>query len=46
MTLDKHKIDGLPQITSKILLATEFDKLLIQAGYSKIGSFMNSLSPV
>jgi hypothetical protein len=38
MTLDKHKIDGLPQITSKILPADEFDALLRQAGYSKIGT--------
>jgi hypothetical protein len=38
MTLDKHKIDGLPQITSKTLPATQFDDLLIQVGYSKIGS--------
>ena len=38
MTLDKHKIDGLPQITSRTLPADEFDALLTQAGYSKIGS--------
>lgn len=38
MTLDKHKIDGVPQITSKILPAAEFDGLLLQAGYEKMGS--------
>lgn len=38
MTLDKHKIDGIPQITSKTLPATEFDSLLTAAGYTKIGS--------
>jgi hypothetical protein len=38
MTLDKHKIDGVPQITVKILPAQEFDNRLIQAGYSKIGT--------
>lgn len=35
MTLDKHKIDGVPQITVKVLLAQESDDRLIQAGYSK-----------
>ena len=38
MTLDKHKIDGLIQITVRVLPAVEFDNLLIQAGYNKIGS--------
>lgn len=38
MTLDNKKIDGLPQITSKTLPADEFDALLRQADYSKIGS--------
>jgi hypothetical protein len=38
MTLDKHKIDGVPPITSKTLPATELDALLLQAGYIKIGS--------
>jgi hypothetical protein len=38
MTLDKHKIDGLIQITVRVLPAIEFDNLLIEAGYSKIGS--------
>ncbi len=38
MTLDKHTIDGIPQITRKILPTQEFDTLLTQAGYSKIGT--------
>ena len=38
MTLDKHKIDGVPQITVRVLPTEEFDALLIQAGYRKIGS--------
>ncbi len=38
MTLDKHKIDGVPQITTRVLPSKEFDALLTQAGYSKIGS--------
>jgi hypothetical protein len=29
MTLDKHKIDGVPQITAKVLPAEEFDSLLV-----------------
>ena len=38
MTLDKHKIDGLPQITSKILPSAEFEQRMTQAGYQKVGS--------
>ncbi len=38
MTLEKHKIDGLPQIASKTLPASEFNKLMLQAGYTQIGS--------
>lgn len=38
MTLDKHKIDGVEQITSRILPADQFDNLLTQAGYTKIGT--------
>ena len=36
MTLDKHKIDGVPQITVRALPTEEFDALLIQAGYRKM----------
>ena len=28
MTLDKHKIDGVPQITVRVLPTEEFDALL------------------
>lgn len=37
MTLDKHQIDGIPQITKKILPSTEFELLLLTAGYEKVG---------
>lgn len=38
MTLDKHKIDGVPKITVRTLPATEFDAQLLAAGYTKIGT--------
>lgn len=38
MTLDKHHIDGLGRITSKTLVAQAFEQLLLNAGYSKIGT--------
>lgn len=38
MTLDKHKIEGIVQITTKVLPANNFDNQLIQAGYTKIGT--------
>ena len=38
MTLDKHKLDGIPQITAKTLPSTEFELLLLTAGYSKMGT--------
>ncbi|CBN57015.1 MULTISPECIES: hypothetical protein [Kamptonema] len=38
MTLDKHKLDGIPQITVKTLLSTEFELILLTAGYAKIGT--------
>jgi len=38
MTLDKHKLDGIPQITVKTLPSTEFELLLLTAGYSKMGT--------
>jgi len=37
MTLDKHQIDGLAQISSKILLASDFEQL-IRGCYTRIGS--------
>ncbi|NJL48396.1 MAG: hypothetical protein HC929_14090 [Leptolyngbyaceae cyanobacterium SM2_5_2] len=38
MTLDKHKLDGIPQITSKILPVNEFETLLVSAGYQRASS--------
>ncbi|PSB53209.1 hypothetical protein C7B67_04020 [filamentous cyanobacterium Phorm 6] len=38
MTLDKHKLDGITQITVKTLPSTEFELLLLTAGYGKIGT--------
>jgi len=38
MTLDKHKLDGVPQITAKTLPADEFNELLANAGYQRAGS--------
>lgn len=38
MTLDKHKLDGVDQITVKTLPAEDFDDLLLGAGYQRMGS--------
>ncbi|MBF2097480.1 MAG: hypothetical protein IGQ88_03755 [Gloeomargaritaceae cyanobacterium C42_A2020_066] len=38
MTLEKHRLDGIPQITRKTLPAPEFEALLKGAGYSYLGS--------
>ena len=38
MTLDKHSLDGIEQITAKTLPIEEFEKLLIDAGYQRLGS--------
>ncbi|MEG3977554.1 MAG: hypothetical protein WBA89_01075 [Microcoleus sp.] len=38
MTLDKHKLEGITQITAKTLPSTEFELLLLTAGYGKIGT--------
>ncbi len=38
MTLDKHKLDGIPQIESKTLSAESFEALLLAAGYTKLGA--------
>ena len=38
MTLDKHKLDGISRIQARILLASEFEQLLVSAGYSKLGT--------
>ncbi|MBT9314154.1 hypothetical protein [Leptothoe spongobia] len=38
MTLDKHKLDGIDQITKKTLPVEQFEKLLTDAGYQRLGS--------
>ena len=38
MTLDKHKLDGIDQITVRILPAKDFEALLSEAGYQRTGS--------
>lgn len=38
MTLDKHKLDGILQITSKTLPKEDFETLLENAGYQLSGS--------
>jgi hypothetical protein len=38
MTLDRHKIEGVPQITVKVLPTEVFEERLLQAGYLKIGT--------
>lgn len=38
MTLDKHQLDGIGSITSKTLPTLTFEQLLLNAGYSKIGT--------
>ncbi len=38
MTLDKHQLDGIPQITAKTLPTEDFETLLLNAGYQKVGS--------
>jgi hypothetical protein len=38
MTLDKHKLQGIPPIRQKTLPPSEFESLLAQAGYTYLGS--------
>lgn len=38
MTLAKHQIDGVNRISAKTLPAQVFDQLLLDAGYTKIGT--------
>jgi len=40
MTLDKHSLDGIEQITEKTLPIEEFEKLLIDAGYQRLESVL------
>lgn len=35
MTLDKHRLDGLPPFNTKVMSATQFEGLLLQVGYIK-----------
>lgn len=36
MTLDKHKLEGIPQIKEKILPVDKFETLLNEAGYVRL----------
>lgn len=38
MTLDKHRIDGLPKILDRTMVSLRFEQLLIDAGYGKVGT--------
>lgn len=38
MTLDKHRIDGLPKILDRTMVSSRYEQLLIDAGYSKVGT--------
>lgn len=38
MTLDKHTLQGITQITAKTLPTANFEQLMTGAGYTKIGS--------
>ncbi|MGB0560347.1 MAG: hypothetical protein ACPGVO_00895 [Spirulinaceae cyanobacterium] len=38
MTLGKHKLNGIAQITAKTLSTEEFESLLFNSGYAKIVS--------
>jgi hypothetical protein len=38
MTLNRHRIDGLPKILDRTMAAAKFERLLVNAGYSQIGS--------
>ncbi|MCL1465602.1 hypothetical protein [Argonema galeatum] len=38
MTLDKHTIQGIPPISAKTLPVADFEQLMVNAGYIRIGS--------
>lgn len=38
MTLDKHKLYGISKISSKTLPASNFEKIMIDAGYTITGT--------
>lgn len=37
MTLNRHKIDGLPKILDRTMPAVRFEQMLVDAGYNKVG---------
>jgi hypothetical protein len=38
MTLDKHQLDGIGSFSEKVLAANQFEELMMNAGYSQIGT--------
>jgi hypothetical protein len=38
MTLDKHQLDGIGGFNEKVLPATQFEELMMNAGYSISGT--------
>ena len=38
MTLDKHELDGIPKFTVKTLPVSEFEAILFEVGYIKVGT--------
>jgi hypothetical protein len=38
MTLDKHQLDGIGGFSEKVLAANQFEELMMNGGYSQIGS--------
>jgi hypothetical protein len=38
MTLDKHAIQGIPSISAKTLSASDFERLMVNSGYIKLGA--------
>jgi hypothetical protein len=37
MTLNKHRLDGIPQIQARTLPSGKFETLLLEAGYTPAG---------
>ncbi len=38
MTLNKHRIDGLPRLLDRTMFTIKFEPMLTAAGYTKIGT--------
>jgi hypothetical protein len=38
MSLDKHRVDGLPKILDRTMVTSRFEQLLIDADYGKVGT--------